>query len=675
MMQARQVRILDGSTFMVSDTRGDVDATRDEPLGFFYRDMRHLSTWRLLVNGRPLDVLSTDEVGYDGAVFFLVVPTGTIYRNPVLSVVRRRFVGDGLREEVAVLNSTTTAVAVELSLLVGSDFADIFQVKDAQAKTGDVYRRVQDDSVVLGYCREDFQRETRIRADGAYLTDACLSYRVTLEPGRWWRTEIEVAVRAGEDVIRPKPPRRAGRIMQPNMDTDLAQWVAEAPSLSCGWDELGHVYRRSIEDLAALRFYPDVVSGGASLPAAGLPWFMALFGRDSVITSYQALPFAPELAATTLRALADRQATECDDFRDAQPGKILHELRFGDQAHFREKPQSPYYGSADVTPLFLILLEEYERWTGDRELVCSLQPAARAALRWIEDYGDLDGDGYQEYRWRNTSSGLVNQCWKDSWNSIVHPGGALASQPRGTCELQGYAYDARRRTARLARDVWGDGGLAARLEQDAAVLKRRFNEDFWMPEERCYGLALDGEKNLVRTITSNAGQLLWSGIVAEENVEPLVARLMAEEMFSGWGVRTLATGQGAYNPIGYHNGTVWPHDNALIAAGLARYGKHEEAARVAVGILEAAGSFDHRLPEVFAGYPRRETGFPVEYPTACSPQAWATGTPLLLLRVLLGMEPTEDGVRVDPHVPIRVGTVRLTGVHTGSGPVVAEGGG
>ncbi len=670
-MNRRQVRILDGSTFCVSDEQGDIDARPDEPLGFFYRDMRHLSTWRLLLNGRPLDALTTDEVGYDAAVFFLVVPTGTVYRNPTVSVVRRRAVSDGLREELSLRNHSGEVVRLELSLLFGSDFADIFEVKDSQSKTGKLYQRSSGHAAVLGYRRENFVRETHITADGAFFTEGSLTYLLDLEPGRWWQAEVEVALHCEGHVVHPRSGK--GSRSHPNMAKDLDEWVEDAPTLECDWDDLRHIYRRSIADLAALRFYPDVMPGSASLPAAGLPWFMALFGRDSIITSYQALPFAPELAATTLRALAARQADDWDDFRDAEPGKILHELRFGELAHFRQRPQSPYFGSADSTPLFLILLDEYERWTGDHDLVRSLEQPARAALRWVEEYGDLDGDGYLEYQRRNASTGLENQCWKDSWNSIVHPDGSLASLPRGTCELQGYAYDARLRVARLAREVWHDDVLARRLERDAANLRHRFNEDFWSDETGFFALALDGDNKRVCTVASNPGQLLWSGIVEEEKVDAVVGVLMHPTLFSGWGVRTLASGQAAFNPIEYHLGTVWPHDNALIAAGLARYGRHDEAARVATGVLEAAGSFNYRLPEVFAGYSRRQTEFPVRYPTACSPQAWATGAPLLLLRVLLGLEPGPQNLAVDPHLPTRLGTVRLGGVHTRSGKVTAEG--
>jgi len=445
------------------------------------------------------------------------------------------------------------------------------------------------------------------------------------------------------------------------MKLSLEEWIEEAPTLESSWDKLGHIYWRSLVDLAALRFYPDILPA-ASVPAAGLPWFMALFGRDSVITSYQALPFAPELAETTLRVLAARQGQATDDFRDEEPGRILHELRVGELTHFDERPHSPYYGSSDATPLWLVLLDETERWTGNTDLVRELEPNARAALAWIDEYGDRDGDGYVEYQRRNEETGLENMCWKDSWNSILFADGSNSKLPRATCEIQGYVYDAKRRCARLARALWGDPALADRLEAEAAELKARFNRDFWIPEGEFFALALDGDKRQVDSLTSNIGHLLWSGIVDQDKGQAVARHLMSEPMFSGWGVRTMAEGMQGYNPIEYHNGTVWPHDNSFIAAGLRRYGRADDAARIAFALLDAATYFDWRLPEVFAGYPRSLTQFPVEYPTASSPQAWATGTPLLLLRVILGLEPDGDTLRSAPALPTEISELSLRGI-------------
>jgi glycogen debranching enzyme len=653
---AKQVSILEGSTFVVSDTAGDVDARPDEPAGFFYRDMRHLSCWQVRLNGRELVTLSGDSVEYDEALFFLVESTGSVYRNSSVVLIRRRHVGDGMQEQLQLDNHGLEPLKLEIGVLFAADFADIFEIKDHLAKVGRFYHRVEQSRVVLGYEREDLRRETIIDAPGAFCTASTLTFRVELQPGDTWRTEIDVSV--ATEGLRPV----AKRSHQPNIPGTLDDWLATAPRLETDWNDLDRIYRRSLIDLAALRCSPDSFPD-STLPAAGLPWFMALFGRDSLITSYQVLPYAPELCRTTLRALAALQATDVDDFRDAEPGKILHELRHGELTHFGERPHSPYYGAADSTPLFLIVLDEYERWTGDRTLIKELEPAARAALEWVERHGDLDGDGYIEYQTRNPDTGLENQCWKDSWNSILHPDGTLATGPHAVCEIQGYAYDARRRAARLARDCWNDPGFADRLDRDADALRDRFNRDFWLDDAGFYALALDGAKRPVPTLTSNIGHLLWSGIVPPEYSARVAEHLMGERLFSGWGVRTLADGQLAYNPVEYHNGTVWPHDTAIIAAGLARYGHRDEAGRLAVATLEAARYFDDRLPEVFVGYDRAVTRIPVAYPTACSPQAWATGTPLLLLRVLLGLEPTPDGpISTAPHLIAPMRTLALHGL-------------
>jgi glycogen debranching enzyme len=398
------------------------------------------------------------------------------------------------------------------------------------------------------------------------------------------------------------------------------------------------------------------------LPAAGLPWFMTAFGRDSLITSYQALPFVPQMARATLRALAARQGTEQDDFRDEEPGKILHEIRFGELSMRSELPYSPYYGSADATPLFLIVLDELERWTGDADLVRELEPNARAALEWIDRDGDRDGDGFVEYERRNRESGLRNQCWKDSWNSILFSDGRLAETPIATCEIQGYVFDAKRRAARLAERFWGDTALAERLRDDAEALRARFERDFWLEERGHYALALDRHKEPVDSLTSNIGHLLWSGIASEERAAATAERLRAPELFSGWGVRTMATEEAGYSPVAYHNGTVWPHDNSLIAHGLARYGFRQQAGRICVSLLEAATGFENSLPEVFAGYDIDLTRFPVEFPTACQPQAWAAASPLLFLRTLLGMEPRAGQLESDPSLPEEIGWLELDNV-------------
>jgi glycogen debranching enzyme len=482
-----------------------------------------------------------------------------------------------------------------------------------------------------------------------------LTFKVGIEPHKAWSTTLNV--HAGF-LNWQAPAALENRRGRSSMERDLERWFAAAPRLECDSDPLKVTYRRSLVDMAALRFSP-LTAGRNALPAAGLPWFMTMFGRDSIFTSLQALPFNAELAETTLRELGARQGSRIDDFRDEDPGRILHEMRYGEMTAFEERPHSPYYGCADATPLYVVLLDEYERWTGDRKLVRDYEFEARAALRWIDEYADLQGNGYISYKRRNEETGLENQCWKDSWDSISYHDGRLPGFPRATCELQGYAYDAKMRGARLARLVWKDGALAERLEDEAADLKRRFNRDFWVEDGQYFALALDPEGGQVDALTSNNGHLLWSGIVDKSKARAVAAHLLGDRLFSGWGVRTLAEGEGRYNPIGYHVGTVWPFDNSFIAWGLRRYGFKDEAAQVAAGILDAAVFFDGRLPEAFGGYPREQTKYPVQYPTACSPQAWSTGTPLLLLRTMLGLEPMGDHLVVDPALPTNIGHLEL----------------
>jgi glycogen debranching enzyme len=658
-MSGDLVQILEGNTFVVSDDRGDIEASPTDPTGLFSFDTRFLSRWVLTVNGERLNALSTDDLQYYESRFFLVPGTGTVYVDAKLSVIRQRSVADGFHEDLTILNHDEKPVRLEVRIDAASDFADLFEVKDALKKKGTYDARARRGALVLGYRRKAYRRETWITASApARYDERGLTFKVRIEPHGEWTTALDVVIGAGmgggaQARTRDGDPRSGRRIAR-----GLEKWLAAAPRLESDSDSLRATYRRSLMDLAALRFTTRTQPGRA-LPAAGLPWFMTMFGRDSIFTSLQALPFTPELAETTLRALGERQGTRIDDFRDEDPGRILHEMRYGEMTAFEERPHSPYYGSADATPLYVVLLDEYERWTGDTRLVRDLELEARAALNWIDEYADLQGNGYVAYQRRNEKTGLENQCWKDSWDSISYRDGALPGFPRATCELQGYAYDAKMRGARLARLVWRDEAFADRLEKEAGDLKRRFNRDFWVEDGEYFAVALDADGRQVDSLTSNNGHLLWSGIVDRSKAKAVAAHLMGRRMFTEWGVRTLAEGEGRYNPIGYHVGTVWPFDNSFIAWGLRRYGFKDEAARIAAGILEAAEVFAGRLPEAFGGYPRKMTKYPVQYPTACSPQAWSTGAPLLLLRTMLGLEPTGDHLIVDPALPVGVGHLEL----------------
>ncbi len=422
------VKILDGNTFVVSDECGDVEASLTDPTGLFSYDTRFLSTWVLTVNGQRLNALSVDDLQYYETRFFLVPGTGTVYIDAKLSVIRRRVVADGFHEELEILNHADKPANLTVRIEAGSDFADLFEVKDALEKKGRYSARIDGDKLLLAYDRGTFSRATEISStQPARLDKKGLTFKIRIEPHGEWSTGLDVVtVRLGPGQA-PQGVRDPGRA-QRRMQRNLERWIGEAPRLECDDDELKATYRRSLVDLAALRFSPPI-AGGRSLPAAGLPWFMTMFGRDSIFTSLQALPFTSELAATTLRALGDWQGVRLDDFRDEDPGRILHEMRYGEMTAFEERPHSPYYGCVDATPLYVVLLDEYERWTGDRALVRDLEIEARAALNWIDEYADLMGTGYVWYKRRNEESGLENQCWKDSWDSISFRDGTAPRIP------------------------------------------------------------------------------------------------------------------------------------------------------------------------------------------------------------------------------------------------------
>jgi glycogen debranching enzyme len=423
------------------------------------------------------------------------------------------------------------------------------------------------------------------------------------------------------------------------------------------------ILNQSSRDLAALRIATKADDEEILLPAAGLPWFLTLFGRDTLITAYQTVCAGPALAKGALIELAAFQGREHNGFKDEEPGKILHEVRTGELTQLGITPHNPYYGTADATPLWLILLSEYWRWTADEELVQTLRENAFAALDWIDLFGDRDGDGYVEYQTRSTQ-GLGNHCWRDSWDGVLYSDGTLPSLPIATCETQGYVYDAKVRLAELADGPLDDPALGRLLRGEAETLRARFNQDFWIDERGgYYALGLDGDKRRIDALTSNMGHLLWSGIVPVDRADIVVRQLMSDELFSGWGVRTMATSDYAYCPIGYHRGTVWPHDNSLIVMGMTRYGYREEANRLSMAMLDAAAFSGHRLPEAFSGYPRDHANFPIPYPTACSPQAWASGAPLLFVRSILGLDARDGRITVDPDVPDAIGRISVSGLN------------
>ena len=661
--------ILEGSTFCLSDDLGDVDG---ETSGFFAWDTRFLSRLVLRIDGaRPLP-LSSGRVKHFAAAFYLRNPRVNGLPGDSLSIARHRFVGTGLQERIAVRNESMESLVFELSLELGADFADIISVKLHDFALGDPEHapplpppasprhEAANDGLVLEEPGGD--ASTRIvLSRPVQLVDGKLVFPLELHPHESWELRFDVLPSLGR---APVETVSAVERLDDELEVlgDVVEaWTLRVPKLRGGWESLRRSFDQSIADLAALR----IRSGEERRPlfAAGMPWFMTVFGRDTAITSLQTLLLGPDLVSGALDVLSQLQATTDDASIDAEPGKIVHEVRNGRAA---ETWFARYYGSVDSTPLFLVLLAETFRWTDDTTLVTRLREPALRALEWIDRYGDLDGDGFVEYK-RRTERGLANQSWKDSGDSQRFHDGRMAESPIAPVEVQGYVYDAKRGLAEIARKAWRDAGLADRLEKEADELRARFDEAFWIPERGgFYALALDGDKQRVDARCSNMGHLLWSGIVPEERVRSVADQLLSEGLWSGWGIRTMASDEAAFNPLSYHNGTVWPHDSALAAWGLARHGHVEASRRIARALIEAAGHFQWSLPEVFAGFARADTPFPIAYPTAARPQAWAAGTPILLVRVLLGLEPDRAHQRlvttVDDELPSWLDGLRLEGV-------------
>jgi glycogen debranching enzyme len=664
------VTILEGSTFCISDQNGDFTFTTS---GLYAYDTRFLSHLVLTVNGeRPL-LLSAGKAEYYSAAFYLRNPLAGELAQDTISIGRHRFVGEGMQDRLHVQNQSRETVAFELALEFGNDFADIFAVKNFDFALGDPVRAAPLPPPVEARFESDENQFVLDDDGGGARTQVILSQRGHVEPGkvRYW---IELEPRAtwdlgveivpsldGDEFVHTRTAQRRFGEERERVDASLTAWKLSVPRLRASWDDLDHIFPRSVADLASLRLRGG--EGLGNLPAAGMPWFMTIFGRDTVITCLQTLLFGPELAHNALEVLSQLQATEEDPSIDAEPGKIVHEIRRGKAA---KNWFSAYYGTIDATPLYLILLSEVWRWTDDAALARHFKEPALRALAWIDEYGDRDGDGFVEYE-KRSETGLDNQSWKDSWDSQLFSDGSLAQAPIAPVEAQGYVFDAKRRVAELAREVWRERELAERLDSEAKELRERFDKAFWSDERGgYYVLALDGEKRQVDSLSSNIGHLLWSGIVPPDRVDAVVDRLMGPDLWSGWGVRTMSSADAGFNPLSYHNGTVWPHDNSLIAWGLARYSRWAEAHRIIRRMLNAAGHFDYQLPEVFAGLPRTETPFPIAYPTAARPQAWAAGAPVLLLQIMLGLQPDRRQFQLRSVLPLDLpawaGNLSLTGI-------------
>ncbi|MGN9775268.1 amylo-alpha-1,6-glucosidase [Micromonospora sp. H33] len=655
------VALVYGSTFMLTAPNGDVPAGSIG--GLVHLDTRLLNRWVLRINGATLLVLRSDTVDAYSAQFFATNPPLPGLQQDTVAARRMRYLGDGLHERIEISCYWPEPLRLEVRMETGTDFADLIEIKSVVLDRSDRIDRHhgRDGSpLFFSYEHEGFSSQVGISASPPpdHVDGDDLVWVVELAPHDTWRVDLHVPLPPGTEM----PNRVSGDIadvLHHRVEDPHARFQAQVSRLRSEHPLLERVMDQCRADLMAMRMEMEISGQLVSLPAAGLPWFLTLFGRDTLITAYQSLASGPRLAKGALLALAQLQGKRCDDFSDEEPGKILHEVRRGELTRRGLKPYDPYYGTADATQLWLILLSEYWRWSGDDDLVRSLRDNAMAALAWIDTYGDRDGDGYVEYATRS-AEGLGNQCWRDSWDGIRFADGGIPVLPIATCEIQGYTYDAKLRLAELADGPLGDPGLARRLRTVAADLHDNFNRDFWLDERGgFYAVGLDGDKNPIDSLTSNMGHLLWSGIVPPERAGIVARQLLSPQMFSGWGIRTLSTDDLPYNPIGYHLGTVWPHDTSLAVLGLYRYGFRDEANTVALALLDAAAQFNYRLPEALAGYPRSQTTFAVPYPTACSPQAWASGVPIVLARAMLGAEPVGGKPTLDPHIPAEVGRITV----------------
>ncbi len=659
---------------LVCQADGSVSGESD---GFFTRDTRFISGYELWINGRRPILLGSTPIQFFSSRFeftndALVDATGPIARQS-LGLRLDRTVADGVHEDYDLVNYASRPVRLTIEVAILSDFADIFDVKKGQlVRRGELNTRWFRSRRELRttYVNRDFKRELVVAVERAssppQFANGRLVFVATIPPKGVWHACLRwlPVTRSKQRPVTldcnavDAPLRKVGARHLPNVSVDTPNKTVDR-----AWDQAVH-------DLEALRLEDPSFERGVFIPAAGVPWFVTLFGRDSLIVSMQGISGFPEFASGALRRLSELQATEDDPERDMEPGKIPHEIRHGELAQLRILPYQPYYGTHDATSLFVIVLSYLYHWGADPEILRRYLPNAEAAMAWVDRYGDRDKDGFQEYKTRSTH-GHYNQGWKDAGDAIVEADGTLAALPIATCELQGYEYDAKVRMADIY-DVLGRSKDARRLRREAQRLYDRFNETFWWEEEGTYYLGLNGSKQPIRSVASNAGHLLQSGIVPPERAERVVRRLMAPDMWSGWGVRTLSSDHPYYNPFSYQTGSVWPHDNATIAGGFRRYGFAAEAAQVAKGIFDAAERFAAlRLPELFAGLPRIPAGFPVPYLGANVPQAWAAGSVFRFVAILCGLHATTDAegsrLYVNPALPAWMPEITINNLRVGGG--------
>lgn len=658
------VTLVEGASFCISAAFGDISPGSAQ--GLFYRDSRYLSCWQLRLDGDIPQLLSTIAKDPYSATFVGRGRPVDGEADSNLLIVRNRYVGDGMREDLFVRNLGRTSIDCVITITMGADFAHLFEVKESRVKPPtDLLVDVQESSVNFRRNWPDKSRGTHVKfSSDAQLEVRSATFNISVPPKSEWSTCFEVHLEMDELSINPR--YRCGQPVEEAAPAfESREWKELTPRLVGGSGAMRRALVQSGQDLGALRIF-DPSDPERTVLAAGVPWFMTLFGRDSLFASWMSLPVDPSIAASTLVALARYQGSVEVLDTEEQPGRILHEMRWG-MNHFTSKESGDlYYGTADATPLFVMLLGELSQWGIAPDLLARLLPHADRALEWIELYGDRDGDGFVEYE-RATPRGLANQGWKDSWDGVNFSDGSLAEAPIALCEVQGYVYAAYRCRAQMASEL-GDLETAAKYTDKAEQFKVAFNEAFWISDRGYFAIGLDRDKKQIDSLTSNIGHCLWSGIVDADKAEQIARHLMSPEMFNGWGIRTLASTMGAYNPVSYHNGSVWPHDTAIAAAGLMRYGFVKESYQLVSALLDASQSFEGRLPELFCGFDRREFPAPVRYPTSCSPQAWSAATPFSLLRTVLRFDPSvpHHMLWIDPVVLEDFDEFRVENISLGS---------
>jgi glycogen debranching enzyme len=657
------VTLVDGTSFCISAPTGDIDPGTSQ--GLFYRDTRFLSCWQLRVNDavvQPLSIIPHDPFS---ATFVAKVRPPDGRADSTLLVVRRRFVGNGMREDLVIQNMAQKPAVTLVTLTADVDFAHVFDVKDGRpSRHNEKTVGTSLSSMTFSFSSPELSRSLELRVTGeAKVSAGSVNFEVVVPAKGEWSTCLELRLSMDQDQVEPQylcnqPVEHSVAAAR------LRAWKHSTPRFVSANEGFQQALGQGQADLGSLRIF-DPEDPTLTVVAAGAPWFMALFGRDSLITSWMTLVVDPSLAIGTLLTLARFQGEEVEPASEEEPGRILHEMRWGMTPSQSRQPGDIYYGSIDSTPLFVMLLGELRRWGLEDELLNRILPHADRALSWIETYGDKDGDGFVEYE-RASERGLVNQGWKDSWDGINFANGRVAEAPIALCEVQGYVYAAYVARSQLAHEA-GDTATSRLYREKAARLKVAFNKAFWLADRGYFAIGLDRHKTPIDSLTSNIGHCLWTGIVDRDKAAQVAGHLASPEMSTGWGVRTLASSMGAYNPVSYHNGSVWPHDTAIVAAGLMRYGFVAEAQRIIVDLLRTAQAFQGRLPELVCGFDRKDFEVPIGYPTSCSPQAWAAAAPFSMLRSLLRLDPSmsDQKLSLAPVVPRELGDLRVRDIPFG----------